>query len=794
MSFLNLTRDLFEAVTINVTPRKEFISGSKTGVTGSVYLSPVRSDVLKEVRTFDEVDTAPFDDSSDVLDGIIQDIQDSAASNSNITAEVEKLFSHIENFSIPDLKSQKKIDIQRIEQPIEFATGSVIKRYIQNNLMPHYKHQYHQCGYHYTNYHTLNFFTGSGFSTGSVLIYPNRPGTAQKFGYRRNTDTAFTVQFWINPRYKNNPGDKFHAGTILHLSGAFSFSLISGSQKDNNGLVDSYKILGQFKDTASTPPHSIDFTSRSYPNELWITSSFELKHNHWHHITARWSPDANERFCELIVDSNKDTLLINSSSLGFQIRSGICIGNFFTSKGAPVGAISHFNNSNASTDEGTVFLAPSADLDEGTYGFDNPLNAEIHDIRLYNSYLLDSDLLLTGSGPTAEHFQTSPEGKSLSFYLPPFFYPETTKRKTIYDGTFRVSTSSYTPINTLFAFSKNGKEINLENFTKEMVQGAHPRLFHLTSSLSTGITSDNVDEYSFSTGSITKRNMTILPNDNGQFKPNYYVINRLSTGSLDHHFTSGSLGKSINYDLIKIENLSPSDYSSFEGIDLANSIKDDLFLVGPGTLEASARIIDQIQNVIDLNQNNPSAIAEDLKDNSSNYISIFNISNLFYGNRIHPGSFELFENEMSGSGGKIKINLKDNGRGSLYRADCKTPHAVWNSVGNIFYDEGLAIIKSPHLPLYGKDKFTTNFKGEQEIHSMIINVPAERGFLNSSSNPSFKVIPKSNHLYDENTKTIALSSVNIHDENFNIIMRANFAQPLLKSDEDEFVVRLKMDF
>ena len=32
------------------------------------------------------------------------------------------------------------------------------------------------------------------------------------------------------------------------------------------------------------------------------------------------------------------------------------------------------------------------------------------------------------------------------------------------------------------------------------------------------------------------------------------------------------------------------------------------------------------------------------------------------------------------------------------------------------------------------------------------------------------------------------------DENFNIIMRANFAQPIVKTEEDEFVIRLKEDF
>ena len=34
----------------------------------------------------------------------------------------------------------------------------------------------------------------------------------------------------------------------------------------------------------------------------------------------------------------------------------------------------------------------------------------------------------------------------------------------------------------------------------------------------------------------------------------------------------------------------------------------------------------------------------------------------------------------------------------------------------------------------------------------------------------------------------------LFDDNFNIIMRANFSQPILKTEEDEFVIRLKMDF
>ena len=47
---------------------------------------------------------------------------------------------------------------------------------------------------------------------------------------------------------------------------------------------------------------------------------------------------------------------------------------------------------------------------------------------------------------------------------------------------------------------------------------------------------------------------------------------------------------------------------------------------------------------------------------------------------------------------------------------------------------------------------------------------------------------------DVNLSTLYLTTVNIHDDNFNIIMKANFAQPIFKTDEDEFVIRLKEDF
>ena len=54
--------------------------------------------------------------------------------------------------------------------------------------------------------------------------------------------------------------------------------------------------------------------------------------------------------------------------------------------------------------------------------------------------------------------------------------------------------------------------------------------------------------------------------------------------------------------------------------------------------------------------------------------------------------------------------------------------------------------------------------------------------------------PPNSNDNNKDLESIYISAVNIHDDNFNIIMRAHFSQPILKTKEDEFVIRLKQDF
>ena len=139
-------------------------------------------------------------------------------------------------------------------------------------------------------------------------------------------------------------------------------------------------------------------------------------------------------------------------------------------------------------------------------------------------------------------------------------------------------------------------------------------------------------------------------------------------------------------------------------------------------------------------------IAQRTRDTSSNEVVIFNISNLYYGNRISPGSLELIDSALTGSSGKINVSIKDNKRGGLYRADCLTEKASWNAIGNVFYDEGVAILKTPHLPYFQKDRTEIKLQGEHNIHAYTINVPVERSILNLSTNKKYKSLPPSIYL------------------------------------------------
>jgi len=151
---------------------------------------------------------------------------------------------------------------------------------------------------------------------------------------------------------------------------------------------------------------------------------------------------------------------------------------------------------------------------------------------------------------------------------------------------------------------------------------------------------------------------------------------------------------------------------------------------------------------------------------------------------------------MSGSGGKVKVSLKDDGYGNLYRGNADTAQASWSSVGNVFYNEGIIMIKSPQLFFFGQENWQLKFDGEQNVHVLKFNLLLPPLTATSSSNPSY--VSASNNPLDTlaneiDEQYVWLSGLYLHDDNLNVITKTSFAQPIIKRTGDKLMFAVKLD-
>lgn len=788
MSFIKLGSQNLENVSLLLRPAVHFLSSSiGGGVTGSQYVSPVRSPAIKQVidyeTAFDNLTSAdPYVSNQRQLNednykrATSLELAKTVAKNglTNIDSLVGSYLNLI-NDAPNDVRFDKKIDAYRFDPPFVFSKDTTVKNITRKILMPFHQHKYDDCGFWYSNYNTLNFFSNNNIPTGSALLYGNANG-------EYDLPESFSLSFWINPRYSNKLTD-YRAGTIFHLSSSICVSIVSGSSIDEFGDKDEFKILLQLSQSADKAPSTINLNSPSsaYPNDLIFTSSYTLKKNNWHNVFITWSNTSNNAYGSIFIDDKKTEFNIPSASLGANSNLSplfVCLGNYYDNNyGSMGGLITNQPEDSLGNKiiEGYYPASTSPDraFSFGASEFSHPLNAEIHDIRLYNKSINKQinkykDIALTSPTSTQD----------LIFYVPVYFYPSSSVRDSLVSPYENRSTSTSHPFNVDYSYTVGGKMTNLENFALDFVNMRQPRLLGLFPQIINTIATDvNADTFTYNTGSNVKRLLSILPNDNGLHTPKYDLIQN-SVMSESNSFKKS--GRYLDHSIISLENM-VSTSSIIPGIS---------FTAGPFL----GRLLGASPTSVSSSVGSLYSIVQTTRDVSSNEISILDISNLYYGSKIHPATFELYDENITGSNGDIKIKIKDNGRGGLYRADCETKQAVWNNVGNVLYEEGMVIIKSPNLPYFCKDKVDMKFRGEQQLNTMILNIPVEIGQFMSSSNKTFKSYPPDSYPHNKNLSTVHITNINIHDDNFNVIMKAQVSQPITKTEEDEFVIRLKQDF
>ncbi len=819
MAFIPITKEHIDSVTLEMHPKREFSSSSINGITGSVYVYANRSSVNRQRFESSPFESYAVDDNLETIDYVFKEtayssefenlvLGNETAAEFGTTDRSFAYSSYLDKVNSAKVSPElnKFMEIYRFKPSFSFTSNTLRKNTVKDVLYKYYSGKYPQLDWAYTNYNCLTFFTSSTVSSNSALIYP--APCSGKTNNQYISNDAFSVSFWVNPRRTTaGPLEEYKAGTIMHISSSLAISIVSGSEKDDFGRPEAFRVLMQVSQSADNPPSNVDLSvsnnSRSYPNDLtFLSKDNSLKLNNWHHVTISWDSLHNFGTGSIYIDNdleNKNNFLIASSSINDSHLTDFCpliIGNFYDGPNGGSGNMNKFFNAGAAAAEGVENRGPAiGEIIEPSTLSHKP-NVDVHDIRIYNKYLSDSE--------REDCISTGPRNlDNLLFYLPTFFVKESPNRTLLKTPYLTKVTSSSTPFNVDLSYGVGGYDVNLENFTRDFVNKIYPRHFCLTAS---AVTADTLyataNEINWEKGDYSNyfrtRQLFLLPNDNGSFTPNFEL---LQSGNISPRPVEGSetdrfvndLGN-LDYSLVSLRNLiSTASAAAFDpgaNYDLPIGEKNDIAteLAGGSLYDpANPRLgVDNLPYEL--------TVLQRTMDNSSNELYFFDISNLFYGNKILPGSFVIEDTSLTGSSGGVGIKVKDNSQGNLYRADSLTPHATWSSVGNILYEEGIAVIKSANIPLFGQEQFKISFTGLHNVHTYEVNVILSPNLFTSSSNPTFKGGKPDDFSNDALAKYVAFNSIQLHDDNLNVITRTNLAQPIIKKIGDKYLVRIKIDY
>ena len=809
MSIQRFDPEDIEVFSVETAPRTVFVSGA-WGTSGSAYLYPRRSTSIKEHNVnwtvAEGTPTGAFAQINN-LDDVLQRARLST-STTDKTAYIREYLNRVGSQPQNIRNSQKKA-IERITPGVNLSTDMTKKFVVTNTLMPYYSSFGSNYDFAFTNYNTFNFFTSSAGPTGSALLYPMSSSAAAAGSVVTASyvpSGAFTFDFWINPKYTtDSPGGHFKAGTLFHVSGAYAISLITGSSRDTNGYADKFRLLLQLSSSANTKPSEVNPSALT--GSCFVSDDNALNKNTWHHVTVRWGTNTyNFGSGSFLVDGvEAGVFYIPSSSVAPRYEAGVanpdmlCVGNYYEGPNSGSSMTAYFFSDAAQTRygipvTGSAYISSTTQDEPSSYTFAHPLNAEVHELKLYNRFLSDGEVLsrsLTGTTPT---------DPGLLFYVPPLFTRESPSRSVDVNGgvggvlvhPFKAVTGTTThPFNVDLSFDTGGHYINLENYSRDFVNGNYPRLILLTGSAINGNTRQlTANGFLYASGSNRKASLTVLPCDNGQFMPSYYELLRtLNTSS----FVTDKGNPALN--LITLRNM----YSLDSIYDLVPPVSgaDTLNTEGSGSKRIIAALsgFDSTSSFGTLNPQRTPTILQRTQENSSLQTVLFDVSSLFYGNRIKPGTVSITDNNVSNSAGKVGITLRDDGNGSLYRADSTGSHSTWNSVGNVFYDNGVILLKNPSLYFFGETGFSCSFQGERNIHVLKLDMYANPLDLVSSSNPDWSSALSSSlstDTFDE--RYVYITDLYVHDENLNVIMKSKLSQPVLKRTGDKLKFTTKLDY
>jgi hypothetical protein len=106
----------------------------------------------------------------------------------------------------------------------------------------------------------------------------------------------------------------------------------------------------------------------------------------------------------------------------------------------------------------------------------------------------------------------------------------------------------------------------------------------------------------------------------------------------------------------------------------------------------------------------------------------------------------------------------------------------------------MGIVLSPTVPFFGKGAWEMSFDTDSSVHVLTVDVAVPDNAANVSQNPTYRSFPPTTGSDDVGTNFVYIDTINVHDQNLNVVARATLSQPILKRPEDDLLFRLKLDF
>lgn len=213
------------------------------------------------------------------------------------------------------------------------------------------------------------------------------------------------------------------------------------------------------------------------------------------------------------------------------------------------------------------------------------------------------------------------------------------------------------------------------------------------------------------------------------------------------------------------------------------------------------------------NDNTSFTTFKQLRNETLNFFKVIDIPSLFYGRQIATGSVAITCNSFLSS--SIMRTLVDDGRGNLYMSGSNCSGTIserdsfnsvkWNKVGNVFYSEGLIVIKDPSLfnfaetttdPNMPNDLLQISFSGVSRIPTKTFMCRVGSGQANCSNNKTYYTLNANTGnkevVRDEND--VYITSVGLYDKDRKLVGVAKLAHPIRKREADKINFKIKMDF